>query len=268
MERVGDAFVWPFRDPKWLEKVTIIGLISLIPIIGTINGLGWMLASIDRLREGKQELPPGNFDHLGRGVLLFVVFLVYALALLVVGGGVFILGFVLLAAGGQGNGNAALEFVGVVVTLLALGVILVVTLAFFFARPAVVPSPDAHDADQHPDRRPYASGRRFHKPARVICVRGRSHRHHPVRAGDRGLDHPELRGGSRCRTFRPRRRPRAVTSHRRRLLRLLLQAVGTPPRHRHRRLAAATAQAATCRRLLAATCLRAPATRSSARTAS
>src|SRR5881296_3297381 len=138
MERVGDAFVWPFRDPKWLEKVAIIGLISLIPIIGTINGLGWMLASIDRLREGKQELPPGNFDHLGRGVLLFVVFLVYALALLVVGGGVFILGFVLLAAGGQGNGNAALEFVGVVVTLLALGVILVVTLAFFFARPSVV----------------------------------------------------------------------------------------------------------------------------------
>ena len=142
MERVGDAFVWPFRDPKWLEKVAIIGLISLIPIIGTINGLGWMLASIDRLREGKQELPPGNFEHLGRGVLLFVVFLVYAIALLVVGGGVFILGFVLLAAGGQGNGNAALAFVGVVVTLLALGVILVVTLAFFFARPAVVLATD------------------------------------------------------------------------------------------------------------------------------
>ena len=79
MERIGDAFVWPFRDPKWVEKVAIIGLISLIPIVGGINGFGWMLASIERLRAGKEELPPGNFDYLGRGAILFLVLLVYSL---------------------------------------------------------------------------------------------------------------------------------------------------------------------------------------------
>ena len=68
MDRIGDAFVWPFRDPDWLGKVVIIGLILLIPIVGGINGLGWMLATIDRLRKGEQRLTPANFDYLGRGV--------------------------------------------------------------------------------------------------------------------------------------------------------------------------------------------------------
>ena len=58
MERVGDAFVWPFRDPRWAEKIVIIGLIGLIPIVGGINTLGWLLATVDRLRSGEEQLPP------------------------------------------------------------------------------------------------------------------------------------------------------------------------------------------------------------------
>ncbi|TMD10991.1 MAG: hypothetical protein E6I96_16580 [Chloroflexi bacterium] len=84
MDRVGDAFVWPFRDPQWLEKLAIIGLILLIPIVGAINAIGWMLATIDRLRAGEERLPPANFSYLGRGFELFVVFLVYGLGVLIV----------------------------------------------------------------------------------------------------------------------------------------------------------------------------------------
>ena len=142
MERIGDAFVWPFRDPKWVEKVAIIGLISFIPIIGTINGLGWMLNSLDRLREGKHELPPGNFDHLGRGVLLFVVLLVYTLVLVVVCGGVLLAGFMLLSIGGSHEGNTFVGLIGAAVTLLGFGLIVLATLALFFARPAIVLATD------------------------------------------------------------------------------------------------------------------------------
>jgi len=79
MDRVGEAFVWPFRDPQWVSKVLVMGLILLIPIVGGINGMGWMLAALRRLRAGDERLPSANFDHLGTGLRLFAVFLAYYL---------------------------------------------------------------------------------------------------------------------------------------------------------------------------------------------
>ena len=81
MERTTDAFVWVVRDPQWAGKLAIIALILLVPIAGQINGLGWMLAALDRLRAGEETLPPANFGYLGRGSRLFVVQLVYALGI-------------------------------------------------------------------------------------------------------------------------------------------------------------------------------------------
>src|SRR5258708_14608285 len=78
-----EAFAWPAKDPGWLAKLLIIGLILLIPIVGSINGLGWMLASLDRLRAGEETLAPANLRYIGRGFRLFVVDLAYVL---VVGG--------------------------------------------------------------------------------------------------------------------------------------------------------------------------------------
>src|SRR5438309_4176901 len=112
MERIGDAFVWPFRDPDWLSKVVIMGLILLIPIVGAIDGLGWMLVAIDRLRAGEEKLPPANFDYLGRGVLLFVVFLVYYLGLALVAALLFVPAVVALSIQGNGSGNALLILIG------------------------------------------------------------------------------------------------------------------------------------------------------------
>ena len=73
MDRATDAFSWPARDPEWLAKLLIIGLILLIPILGAINGLGSMLASLDRLRAGDEKLAPANLTYIGRGFPLFVV---------------------------------------------------------------------------------------------------------------------------------------------------------------------------------------------------
>src|SRR5260370_42583386 len=81
MERITDAFAWPLRDPEWLSKLLIVGLILLIPIVGSINAIGWMLASLDRLRAGEERLAPANLSHLGGGLPLFVRHPVYQLGL-------------------------------------------------------------------------------------------------------------------------------------------------------------------------------------------
>jgi len=77
---VGDAFGFAFRDPKWVEKILIQGLILIIPIIGLIALAGWMLMTFDNIRAGRQELAPAGF-HLGRGIGLFGAWFLYALVL-------------------------------------------------------------------------------------------------------------------------------------------------------------------------------------------
>src|SRR5438105_33754 len=142
MERIGDAFVWSFRDPDWLSKVVIMGLILLIPIVGAIDGLGWMLVAIDRLRAGEEKLPPANFDYLGRGALLFVVFLVYYLGLALVAALLFVPAVVALSIQGNGSGNALLILIGFTLLSLAFAVALLGVLAIIFATPAIVLATD------------------------------------------------------------------------------------------------------------------------------
>jgi hypothetical protein len=77
---VGDSFGFPFRDPKWVEKVLLQGLILIIPIVGLIALAGWMLMTLDNIRAGRQELAPAGF-HLGRGIGLFGAWFLYSLVL-------------------------------------------------------------------------------------------------------------------------------------------------------------------------------------------
>ncbi len=80
MNSAGDAFGFPFRDPGWLGKIVVQGLILIIPIIGLIATAGWMLMTFDNIRAGRQELAPAGF-HLSRGIGLFGAWFIYALVL-------------------------------------------------------------------------------------------------------------------------------------------------------------------------------------------
>jgi hypothetical protein len=135
MERIADAFVWPVRDPEWAEKVVIIGLLLLIPIAGVINGLGWMLACLDRLRAGEDRLPRANLTYLGRGIRLFVVNVVYAAALGLVGAATWSSAIITLARKGttvtQASGGLALLLFGF--GLVTLGSVLA-----YFLLPSIV----------------------------------------------------------------------------------------------------------------------------------
>ena len=83
MDSVGDSFAYPFRSPNWVSTIVLQGLILIIPIIGQIALLGWMIANIDNIRAGRQELAPAGF-YLERGIILFVVELIYGIALFII----------------------------------------------------------------------------------------------------------------------------------------------------------------------------------------
>ena len=133
----GDAIGWPPRDPAWISKIVVMGLIGLIPIIGGICLLGWMLAALDNLRAGRSELPPYGFQYLGRGINLFVVVLVYGVILAVILGVFFAVGFGLAAAGSNANSGAASALGGLII-LLGYAVLLVGALALYFLLPPIV----------------------------------------------------------------------------------------------------------------------------------
>jgi len=138
VDRVADAFVWPFRDPEWVNKILIMGLILLIPIVGGINGLGWMLATLDRLRAGEEKLPPANFDYLGRGFQLFVVYLVYYVGLGFITAVLYVPAILILAQQGHDMSNTFLVALGIALLLLGAGVLTLASLALTFAMPSIV----------------------------------------------------------------------------------------------------------------------------------
>jgi len=142
VERITEAFVWPFRDPEWPLKLLIIALITLIPIVGTLNGLGWMLATLDRLRAGEEKLAPANLSYLGRGLRLFVVELVYALVVVAIGLILYVPGVAIAANQGHGEGNAGLIAVAILLNLAAFGLITIGSLAYTFLLPAIVLATD------------------------------------------------------------------------------------------------------------------------------
>jgi hypothetical protein len=76
---VGDGFSFPFRDPGWVGKILVQGLILIIPIVGAIALVGWVMITWDNIRAGRQELAPAGF-HLSRGIGLFGVLIIYYIA--------------------------------------------------------------------------------------------------------------------------------------------------------------------------------------------
>jgi hypothetical protein len=142
LERITDAFTWPARDHDWLTKILIIGLILLVPIAGTINGIGWMLAALDRLRAGNETLPPANLSYVGRGFRLFVVNLVYDLAVLLVAAAIYVPAVLIASSQSQGPANPVLVSLAIVMSLLAFSVATLGTLALNFALPSIVLATD------------------------------------------------------------------------------------------------------------------------------
>jgi len=143
MDRVTEAFTWPVRDPEWLSKLLIMALTLLIPIVGGINGIGWMLATLDRLRAGEERMAPANLNYIGRGFRLFVVQLVYGLVVLAIAMVIFLPALALAINQGRGSANPALISVALLLYVFGFGITTILRLAFEFAMPAIVLATDS-----------------------------------------------------------------------------------------------------------------------------
>ena len=142
MERITEAFTWPIRDPEWPAKLLIIALTLIIPIVGTINGIGWMLATLDRLRAGDEKLAPANLSYLGRGIRVFAVQLVYVAVVIGIALAIYVPAVVLSIKQGQGGANPAVIGGALLLYLVGFGVITILRLAIDFAMPAIVLATD------------------------------------------------------------------------------------------------------------------------------
>lgn len=119
---VGDSFALPFRDHAWFGKMILQGLIAVIPIIGWIALTGWLMLAIDNFRSGRRELPPAGF-HLGRGIGIFLVLLIYSIVFAIPGG-------IINGIGGAAH-NAGLTGLGNLINL-------VLRLFLLFLSPAII----------------------------------------------------------------------------------------------------------------------------------
>lgn len=137
MNSVGDSFGLPFRDPQWASKILIMGLIALIPIIGWIALLGWVLQTMDNYSQGRAELAPYGFP-LGRGIQLFVPLLVWELVVFLPGYIIAIIGGVIsgTSSGSDSSGGGAV--LGGGLALFGDLVILVAALALLFFSPVIL----------------------------------------------------------------------------------------------------------------------------------
>ncbi|MGH7762574.1 MAG: DUF4013 domain-containing protein [Candidatus Dormibacteraceae bacterium] len=142
MDRITDAFAWPARDPEWPAKLMVTGLILLIPIVGSINGLGWMLASLDRLRAGENTLAPANLRYIGRGFQLFVVDLAYYLVVAGIAAAVYVPALIVATSQSNGSANAALISLAIALSLLAFSLATLGSLALNFVMPSIVLATD------------------------------------------------------------------------------------------------------------------------------
>src|SRR5215469_9821423 len=80
MVRLPEIFFWMSEDERWRYKFVFQALILLVPVVGQVALLGWMMIICDNLLAGRQDVAPSGF-HLRRGVKLFAVGIIYWVAL-------------------------------------------------------------------------------------------------------------------------------------------------------------------------------------------
>lgn len=131
----GRSFSYQFEDPDWAKKILIPALIAIIPIVGQIFLIGWLL-NITRavIRQDPRPLPELDFGkQFSDGLKGFVVALVYSLPAIVMSIPV---GIVTGLAGQSGMDEETLNVVLPLVTVCCNGLIFLYSLVLAFVIPA------------------------------------------------------------------------------------------------------------------------------------
>lgn len=140
----GLAFTFPFQDEKWIGKILIAAVISIIPIIGLIAVLGWSIEIGRRVIQGEKHPLPDWGDFMGLltlGFKGFLVALIFSIPVLVLS--VPIIGISVFA--GSGSDDVLVTIVGLLVfcascLILLYSIVLVITIPAAFGRLAATDS--------------------------------------------------------------------------------------------------------------------------------
>jgi hypothetical protein len=85
---IGRSFTYVTEDEEWWKKVLIGALLTLIPVVGQFYGLGYMLATLKNVIEGRETPLPEVLEDFGgkivKGLLISVIIFVYMLPLIIV----------------------------------------------------------------------------------------------------------------------------------------------------------------------------------------
>ncbi len=79
------SFSFPFQDEGWVKKIVLTAVISLIPIIGQLALIGWLVELTRRVIRGDDEPLPDWADFGGilvLGLKMFAIGFVYAIPLM------------------------------------------------------------------------------------------------------------------------------------------------------------------------------------------
>jgi len=133
----GQAFTYVFEDPDWAKKVLIPALIGLIPLIGQLFLIGWMLDITRRvIEQNPRPLPELDFGRqLGEGFKGFVIGLVYAIPIIILDIPIIIVSVLM------SNENMDPNTAGPLVTVVSLccgGLILLYSILMAFLLPAAL----------------------------------------------------------------------------------------------------------------------------------
>jgi hypothetical protein len=82
----GIAFSYVFKDKEWFKKMIIPALVNLIPFLGSLVLVGWGLKTTKKLIDGEEEIPLPKLDFgadLGKGFMVFLISLIYAIPFLI-----------------------------------------------------------------------------------------------------------------------------------------------------------------------------------------
>jgi hypothetical protein len=118
---LGKALSYLFADPKWLKKLLLAAFVSVLPVLGQIILIGWLLDTLRNIRAGQPyPIPEWSGDDLarwlGRGVAAWVSVMAWILPCALVLGIIFTCGsfglqvltggaMSAVPSGGQGAGS-------------------------------------------------------------------------------------------------------------------------------------------------------------------
>jgi hypothetical protein len=72
---IGAVITAPAKDPEWIQKCLIMGLLTLVPLVGGFNLSGWSKTIAEQRMAGETTLPPANLSYIAKGFWLMVAWL-------------------------------------------------------------------------------------------------------------------------------------------------------------------------------------------------